>query len=67
MAISEDKNQEDENQIDQLLIELGIRLPEVKKEETESETPGLHTGDSQEYRIIIDLLHGRQPPAEAAS
>ena len=47
MAISEDENQEDESQIDQLLIELGIRLPEVKKEETESETPGLHTLDSQ--------------------
>ena len=67
MAISEDENQEDESQIDQLLIELGIRLPAVQKEKTESETPGLHTGDSQEYRIIIDLLNGRQSPAEAAS
>ena len=62
MAISED-----ENQIDQLLMELGIRLPEVQKEETESETPGLHTLDSQEYGTLIDLLSGWRPPTEAAS
>ena len=62
MAISED-----ENQIDQLLTELGIHLPEVQKEETESETPALHSLDSQEYRILIDLLHGWRPPTEAAS
>ncbi len=62
MAISED-----ENQIDQLLTELGIHLPEVQKEGTESETPGLYVVDSQEYRTLIDLLYGKWPPAEAAS
>ena len=62
MAISED-----ENQIDQLLTELGIHLPEVQKEETESETPALYSLDNQEYRTLIDLLHGWRPPTEAAS
>ncbi len=62
MAISED-----ENQIDQLLTELGIHLPEVQKEETESETPALYSLDSHEYRTLIDLLHGWRPPTEAAS
>ena len=62
MAISED-----ENQIDQLLTELGIHLPEVQKEDMESETPGLYLLDSQEFGNLIDLLYGKWPPTEAAS
>ena len=62
MAISED-----ENQIDQLLIELGIRLPEVQNEDTESETTAVYALDNQEYGGLLDLFDGRRPPAEAAS
>ena len=62
MAISED-----ENQIDQLLMELGICLPEVQKEEADSETPGAYLVDGLEYGALLDLLGGRRPPADAAS
>ena len=62
MAISED-----ENQIDQLLMELGICLPEVQKEEADSETPGLYLLDGPDYGALLDLLGGRWPPADAAS
>lgn len=61
MAISED-----ENQIDRLLTELGIHLPEIPKEEMESETPSLYTLENQEYRALIDLLYGGRPPSEKA-
>lgn len=62
MAISED-----ENQIDQLLMELGIHLPEVQKEEADSETPGLYSLDGPGDGALLDLIDGRRPPADAAS